>query len=105
MKVKVGQKYKVQSWESMKRKFGSRHISSLNEYIDCCASFVGSMRKYCGSIVTIEYIHDWNSNFFDIKEDDGAFTWSTDMVMPIGGLHEAIQSRRHCSDSSVGGYG
>lgn len=101
MKVKVGQKYRVRSWESMKKEFGLRHACSLNEYIPCQASFVRSMDEYCGNIVTIREVLIWNRDLFDIEEDGGAFTWSTDMIMPIGGLHEAIQSRRCSSDSSV----
>jgi hypothetical protein len=86
----------------MKKEFGLRHAGSYNEYISCQASFVRDMRKYCGNIVTIKYVLPWDRDLFDIEEDGRMFTWSTDMIMPIGGLHEAIQSRRHSSDSSMG---
>lgn len=102
MKVKVGQKYRVRSWESMKKEFGLRHAGSYNEYISCQASFVRDMRKYCGNIVTIKYVLPWDRDLFDIEEDGRMFTWSTDMIMPIGGLYEAIQSRRSGPDSSMG---
>ena len=102
MKVKVGQKYKVRLWEDMKREFGLKHASSPYEYIDCQASFVRDMRKYCGNIITIKYVLIWDKELFDIEEDGGVFTWSTDMIIPIGGLHEAIQNRRCSSNSPVG---
>ena len=102
MKVKVRKKYRVRSWEDMKREFGLRHAGSPYEYIDCQASFVKDMCKYCGSIITITYVLICDRNLFNIEEDGSAFRWSTDMIMPIGGLHEAIQSRRCSSDSSMG---
>lgn len=37
-----------------------------------------------------------------IEEDNGRYMWSTDMITPLGDLYEAIQSRRHSSDSSMG---
>lgn len=40
--------------------------------------------------------------FFRIEEDNGRYMWSTDMITPLGDLYEAIQSRRHSSDSSMG---
>lgn len=36
------------------------------------------------------------------EEDNGRYMWSTDMITPLGDLYEAIQSRRHSSDSSMG---
>ena len=102
MNVKIGEKYRVRSWESMKKEFGSVYTDLPDEYINCCASFVKSMRKYCGTIVTIDYVCDRNSDLFYIKEDMGKFTWSTDMIIPTGDLYEAIQNRRRSSDSSMG---
>lgn len=73
--MKVGQKYKVRSWDDMKREFGIAQT-------------------------TVSYfIYD---NVFRIEEDNGRYMWSTDMITPLGDLYEAIQSRRHSSDSSMG---
>lgn len=59
-----------------------------------------SMKKYCGTIVTV--VSTGWFNLFRVQEDEGKFIWSIDMVRPIGGLYEAIQSRRHCPDSPMG---
>lgn len=96
--MKVGQKYKVRSWDDMVREFGTAQIRG-ETYIPCLAYFVKDMCRFCGTTVTVSsFIRD---NVFRIEEDNGRYMWSTDMIMPIGGLHEAIQSRRCSSDSSV----
>lgn len=96
--MRVGQKYKVRSWDDMKREFGITE-GIAETYIPCRGDFMLSMKKYCGTIVTISLI---GGDFFRIQEDEKRFVWSTDMVKPIGDLYEAIQSRRHSSDSSMG---
>lgn len=97
--MKVGQKYKVRSWDDMERKFGiAEEIGEI--YIPCMGAFMLSMKKYCGTIVTVAST-DWSS-LFRVQEDEGKFSWSIDMVKPIGGLYEAIQNRRHCPDSPMG---
>lgn len=96
--MKVGQKYKVRSWDDMEREFGI--VEEIYEtYIPCMGDFMLSMKKYCGTIVTVA---STGFNLFRVQEDKGAFIWSMDMVKPIGVLYEAIQSRRHSSDSSMG---
>ena len=102
MKIKVGEKYRVRSLESLKREFGLEKADLPGEAILCYVPFVRNMYKYCGRIITIAYVYTWEPNVFDIKEDYGIFAWSTDMIMPIGGLREAIQNRRCSSNSSVG---
>ena len=97
--MKVGQKYKVRSWDDMEKEFG--RIKRMTEiYIPCKGDFMLSMKKYCGTIVTVISI-GWY-DLFKVQEDGGKFLWSMDMVKPVGGLYEAIQSRRHSSDSSMG---
>ena len=97
--MKVGQKYKVRSWDDMEREFGiAEEIGET--YIPCMGAFMLGMKKYCGTIVTVTST-DW-FKLFRIQEDEGKFSWSIDMVKPIGGLYEAIQSRRHCPDSPMG---
>lgn len=97
--MKVGQKYKVRSWDDMKREFGIAE-GIAETYIPCEGDFMLSMKKYCGTIVTVAST-GW-FDLFRVQEDKGKFIWSTDMVKPTGGLYEAIQSRRHSSDSSMG---
>lgn len=54
---------------------------------------------FCGTTITVSYfIYD---NVFRIEEDNGRYMWSTDMITPLGDLYEAIQSRRHCPDSTM----
>ncbi len=98
--MRVGQKYKVRSWDDMKREFGITE-GIAETYIPCRGDFMLSMKKYCGTIVTVVSTEGWY-NFFRVQEDKGAFIWSMDMVKPVGGLYEAIQSRRHSSDSPMG---
>lgn len=98
--MKVGQKYKVRSWDDMKKEFGI--AEGFETYIPCSGYFMLSMKKYCDTIVTfVENIGGWH-DLFRVQEDEGKFLWSMDMVKPVGGLYEAIQSRRHSSDSSMG---
>ena len=98
--MKVGQKYKVRSWDDMVKEFGIAE-GVAETYILCEGDFMLSMKKYCGTIVTVVSTTGWY-NLFRVQEDEGKFIWSIDMVKPVGGLYEAIQSRRHSSDSSMG---
>nr|UVY68865.1 MAG: Mind bomb SH3 repeat domain [Bacteriophage sp.] len=97
--MKVGQKYKVRSWDDMEREFGITKVLT-ETYIPCKGDFMLSMKKYCGTIVTVSSIG--RHNLFRVQEDEGKYIWSMSMVKPTGGLYEAIQSRRHSSDSSMG---
>ena len=97
--MKVGQKYKVRSWDDMVREFGIAE-GVAETYILCEGDFMLSMKKYCGTIVTVAST-GW-FDLFRVQEDGGKFLWSIDMVKPIGDLYEAIQSRRHSSDSPMG---
>ena len=42
--MKVGQKYKVRSWDDMKREFG---IAQTEIYIPCLEFFVKDMCRFC----------------------------------------------------------
>lgn len=58
-----------------------------------------------GKVIEAEDVTVASTGWFDlfrVQEDGGKFIWSTDMVKPTGDLYEAIQSRRHSSDSSMG---
>ena len=96
--MRVGQKYKVRSWDDMEREFGiTKRLTET--YIPWRGSFMLSMKKYCGTIVTVFSIGRFN--LFRVQEDEGKYMWSMDMVKPTGGLYEAIQSRRHRPDSPM----
>ena len=95
--MKVGEKYKVRSWDDMEKEFGT--VIGCEMFIPCRGSFMLSMKKYCNTIVTVNVV---SNNFFKIQEDKGVFIWSIDMIRPLGDLYEAIQNRRHSSDSSMG---
>lgn len=97
--MKIGQKYRVRSWDDMEREFGVAE-GIFETYVACKGDFMLSMKKYCGTIVTVAGI-TWH-NFFRVQEDEGKYMRSMDMVKPTGGLYEAIQNRRHCPDSPMG---
>lgn len=63
--------------------------------------FNGECKVYYNSSAYF-YNRDYQCNVFRIEEDNGRYMWSTDMITPLGDLYEAIQSRRHSSDSSMG---
>lgn len=53
--MKVGQKYKVRSWDDMKREFGIAQTGD-EIYIPCLAFFVKDMCRFCGTTITVSYI-------------------------------------------------
>lgn len=68
--MKVGQKYKVRSWDDMKREFGIAE-GIAETYILCEGDFMLSMKKYCGTIVTVAST-GW-FDLFRVQEDGGKF--------------------------------
>lgn len=62
---------------------------------------MGEMSPINWHNLEVRYINK-HGNVFRIEEDNGRYMWSTDMITPLGDLYEAIQSRRHSSDSSMG---
>lgn len=67
LEIKVGDKVKIRTWESMEKEFGL----DINGYIKIRPCFVTSMRKYCGKTVTVSKINDNGS--FTVEEDDWHF--------------------------------
>lgn len=81
-KLKVGEKYIVRSWKSMKKEYGL-----AGGHIKTPAYFVDGMKKYCGQKVTIakEY-----GGFYDIREDNGCFKWDPCMLTTEDSLEYLI---------------
>ncbi|HAU85231.1 MAG TPA: hypothetical protein DCW90_06930, partial [Lachnospiraceae bacterium] len=75
MKYKVGDKVRVRNWDDMVKEFGTDcgYILTPGCY------FVGYMKKYCNSIVTIDAIND---NIYNIKEDNNVWQWCDEMFEP-----------------------
>ena len=75
MKYKVGDKVRVRQWDDMAKEFGffGCNIDILGRCL-----FTNSMKKFCGSVVTISNIASDNSRYL-IKEDDQNWYWTDDM--------------------------
>ena len=73
MKYKVGDKVRVKSLEWYNAN------CDKHGYIRCqdIIYFTQQMSKYCGKIVTIDYI--WEDEFYWIQEDEQHFDWTDDM--------------------------
>lgn len=73
MKYKVGDKVRVRQWDDMAKEFGffGCNIDILGRCL-----FTNSMKKFCGSVVTISASD--NSRYL-IKEDDQNWYWTDDM--------------------------
>lgn len=74
MKIIVGKKYKVKSWEKMERQYGK----TSEGYIPTPACFVPEMKKYCEKVVAISKKIIW----YRIEEDKGHFAWDECMFEP-----------------------
>ena len=80
MKYKVGDKVLIKSADWY---YKNRDEVNL---VDCgSASFVPSMVKFCGQIVTISSVSSEKSllGIYRIKEDGGAFNWTDEMIEGI----------------------
>lgn len=80
MKYKVGDKVRVRQWDDMVKEYGFIDSVERDIYIPDC-TFVNSMKKFCGSVVTISNIVS-NNNRYLIKEDDHLWYWTDDMFEP-----------------------
>lgn len=77
MKYKVGDKVRVRQWDDMAKEFGFYGCTKSNIDILGCL-FTNSMKKFCGSVVTISNIASDNSRYL-IKEDYQNWYWTDDM--------------------------
>lgn len=76
MKFNVGDKVKVRSWESMKEEFGLDWEGDIPTSKNC---FLGTMRKYCGKILTIDGI-DLDDTYY--LKGCGVYSFDDDMLEP-----------------------
>lgn len=72
MKYKVGDKVRVRQWDDMVEEFGE----SFGTIDTPCFLFLGSMKKYCGEVVTIEEV---NICSYNIKEGSNKEFWTDEM--------------------------
>ena len=80
MKYKVGDKVRVRQWDDMAKEYDL--IGRVERDIDIPGcTFVNSMKKFCGSVVTISNIVSDNSRYL-IKEDNQEWYWTDDMFEP-----------------------
>ena len=80
MKYKIGDKVRVRQWDDMAKEYG--FINSVKRDIDIPGcTFVNSMKKFCGSVVTISNIVSDNSRYL-IKEDNQEWYWTDNMFEP-----------------------
>lgn len=68
--LKVGDCVVVRSWESMVLEYGDEHGTICKG-----SHFIYSMRKYCKTIVTLDYFDEYE-NIYRIKEDGGRWCWN-----------------------------
>ena len=74
MKYKVGDKVLIKSVDKNRDKI---------EQVDCSGTcFIKSMVTFCGQVVTISSVQP-SLEFYHIKEDDGTFFWTDEMIEGI----------------------
>ena len=76
MKYKVGDKVRVRQWDDMVEEFGE----SFGTIDTPCFLFLGSMKKYCGEVVTIEEV---NLCSYNIKEGSNKEFWTDEMFEDV----------------------
>lgn len=78
MKYKVGDKVRVRQWDDMAKEFRelSRDINIVKADDNCL--FKNEMKKYCGTVVTIEKVINEYKRYL-IAEDDQSWYWTDDM--------------------------
>ena len=82
MKIKVGDKVRIKSWEEMEEEFGLDCAGNIN----CKSCFTDSMKKFCGATATISGINsdeivELTSTSSDL--DFSFWTFSTDMIKKV----------------------
>lgn len=74
LEIKVGDKVKIRSWESMEKEFGLDRDGD----IDCRPCFVRNMKKYCGKTVTVKHVTD--DEDFHVEGDSDAWWFCKECV-------------------------
>jgi len=73
MKYNVGDKVRIKAWNEMEREFGLDRAGDIKT----TPFFVADMDEYAGEILTIEKVEE---NYYSMKEDDGDWDWTDDMI-------------------------
>lgn len=79
--MKVGQKYKVRSWDDMKREFGIAQTGD-EIYIPCLAFFVKDMCRFL------------ETNNKELNDEIKHYYWDEEMLTSAGLLAQIIQRRK-----------
>lgn len=81
MKYKVGDKVRVRQWDDMVKEFGELFSDiSIVKADDRCL-FKNEMKKYCGTVVTIEKVVNEYERYL-IEEDYKNWYWTDEMFEP-----------------------
>ena len=75
MKYKPGDKVRIKSLEwykANKDKYGAVYCGGI--------PFVKGMSKYCGKVLTIERIFDFNTPTYEMIEDQDHYDWNDEMI-------------------------
>ena len=91
MKLKVGDKVKVRTWENLLTEFPKSEFGGIQ--LAPATVFMSSMRKFCGCDVTIQSMYPDsrypNTFFYFIEEDSGLYVWLSEMFEAPNGAHKA----------------
>lgn len=89
--MKVGQKYKVRSWDDMVKEFGVNHYGVIR--CNNCG-FVKEMKKYCGQKLQIRAIQKFDDIYYYLNAA-GIWTFTSEMFEK-GDLSMLITRRQEC---------
>ena len=75
MNYKVGDKVKIKSrewYKANKDKYGTVYCGDV--------LFIESMSKYCGKVLTIDRVFNFNTATYEMLEDPDEFGWNEEMI-------------------------
>ena len=75
MRYKVGDKVKIKSLDWYKTYKDECDVIYCGDIL-----FIKSMSKYCGKVLTIDRIFNFNTTTYEMLEDPNGFNWTDDMI-------------------------
>ena len=91
MKLNVGNKVKVRTWDNMLTEFSKSEFGGIQ--LAPATVFTSGMRIFCGREVTIQSVYPDsrypNTFFYLIEEDGGLYVWLSEMFEAPNGAHKA----------------
>ena len=75
MRYKVGDKVKIKSLDWYKTYKDECDVVYCGDIL-----FIESMSKYCGKVLTIDRIFNFNTTTYEMLEDSNEFNWTDDMI-------------------------